>query len=300
MAKKLCGNCDGIKQTEHAFGKGRVFCGIAMKEAFNRMKIVPDVSSPANYRWTHRQKGTTDIYFVTNQSNKKYNDTISFRVTGKQPELWDAVSGQYLDLPLFQEKDGQTLIPLKFSDADSWFIVFRKKVQRKSFKDEVNFPATNPVMELTGTWNLKFNSIFGAPADTTINKLFDWTTDKNTTVKYYSGAATYRMEFMFNPEENVNYLIELGVLESLATVSLNGQKLGTLWRQPYQTDITNALKNGTNVLEVEVVNTWWNRLVGDAQPNLIPYTWAATRVSWNASSELIPSGLLGPVKILTK
>jgi hypothetical protein len=300
MAKELWGDCDGIKQTGNVFGKGRVFCGIGLKEAFDRMKILPDVDCPSNYLWTHRQKGTTEIYFVTNQSDKFCGDTLSFRVTGKQPELWDAVSGEYRNLPQFHEKDGQTKIPLEFSGADSWFIVFRKKASGQRSNEGVNFPAAKPVMELSGEWNLKFNPKFGAPADTTIYKLFDWTTDKNTTVKYYSGTATYKKEFMFNPSENVNYLLDLGEVESLATIKLNGQELATLWRLPYRTNITGALKNGTNLLEVEVVNTWWNRVVGDAQPNAIPYTWAATRVSWNAASELIPAGLFGPVKILTK
>jgi hypothetical protein len=300
MAKELWGNCDGIKQTENVFGKGRVFCGISLEEAFDRMGILPDVDCPVNYLWTHRQKGSTEIYFVTNQSDKLCKDTLSFRVTGMQPELWDAVSGEFRNLPQFREKDGHTKIPLEFSGADSWFIVFRKKASGQRSKEEVNFPAPKPVIELTGEWNLQFNPKFGAPADTMINKLFEWTTDKNTTVKYYSGTATYRKEFIFNPLENVNYLIDLGEVESLATVKLNGQELATLWRLPYRTDITGALKNGTNLLEVEVVNTWWNRVVGDARSETTPYTWAATTVSWNAKSELLPAGLLGPVKILTK
>jgi hypothetical protein len=300
MAKELWADCDGIKKNEHDFGKGRVFCGISLLEAFDRMKILPDVVSPKNYLWTHRQKGETEIYFVTNQSDKHCQDTLSFRVTGKQPELWDAVSGHFRDLPQFKEKDGQTLIPLEFSEADSWFIVFRKKTQKKSDEEGANFTTLKPVLELTGVWNLKFNSKFGAPTDTTINELFDWTTDKNTAVKYYSGTVIYRKEFIFNPQKNINYFVDLGKLESLATVSVNRQKLETLWRTPYRTEITNALKNGINLLEVEVVNTWWNRIVGDAQPNAKPYTWAATKSSWNASSELIPAGMLGPVKILLK
>ncbi len=300
MAKELWGNCDGIRQTVNKYGNGRVFSGISLEEAFDRMGILPDVDCPDNYLWTHRKKGSTEIYFVTNQSDKLCRDTISFRVTEMQPEIWDAVSGEFRDLPQFQERDGQTRIPLEFSGSDAWFIVFRKKASDKRLGEEVNFPAPKTVMELTGKWNLQFDPKFGAPADTAINTLFDWTTDKNKTVKYYSGTATYRKEFVFNPLENIRYLIDLGEVESLATVKLNGQELATLWRLPYRTDITNALKNGTNSLEIEVVNTWWNRVVGDAQPNSVPYTWAATTVSWNAKSELLPAGLFGPVKISTK
>jgi hypothetical protein len=299
MAGQLWGDCDGEKQTVNNLGKGRVFSGISLKEAFDRLQVLPDVVCPSNYLWTHRQKGDTEIYFVSNQSEKTCSDTLIFRVSGKQPELWDAVTGEHRDLSQFVEKNGQTLIPLKFGSADSWFIVFRKKASNKRSTASMNFPAPKPVMELDGSWNVQFNPKFGMPADTVINNLFDWTTDKNIAIKYYSGAALYRKEFAFDPSDNTGYSIDLGDLESLASVRLNGKELGTLWRPPYRIDITASLKKGTNVLEVEVVNTWWNRVVGDAQPGAVPFTWAATRVTWNASSKLIPAGLFGPVQIMS-
>jgi hypothetical protein len=69
---------------------------------------------------------------------------------------------------------------------------------------------------------------------------------------------------------------------------------------PYRVDISKELKPGRNDLEIEVTNSWWNRVVGDARPGATRYTWAATTVRWNAKSELMPAGLWGPVRLLSQ
>ncbi len=300
LARELWGDCDGQAKTERTFGKGRVFCGIALQEAFARLQVLPDVSCSAGYLWTHRQDGATEIYFVTNQTEQLLSDTLSFRVTGKQPELWDAVSGEIRDLPAYEEANGLTRVPLQFDAADSWFIVFRKKALTKVNDEAVNFPLLRTVMELSGSWNVSFNGEFGAPHNTVFDALHDWTSDANEAIKYFSGTAVYKKEFNWDGAKQGSYFIDLGQLESLATVKLNGKELATVWRVPYRVDISQELKPGRNDLEVEVTNSWWNRVVGDAQPGAMPYTWAATTVRWNAKSELMPAGLWGPVRLLSR
>jgi hypothetical protein len=300
LAKELWDDCDGKSKTERRFGKGRVFCGIGLQEAFARLHVSPDVVCGANYLWTHRQTNSADIYFVTNQANHAFNDTLSFRVTGRQPELWDAVSGEIRDLPVYEEVNGLTRVPLQFDAADSWFIIFRKKALTKVNDESVNFPLARTVMELSGSWNVSFNGEFGAPHNTVFDALHDWTSDANEAIKYFSGTAVYKKEFNWENQKEGRYFIDLGQLESMATVKLNGKELATVWRVPYRVDISKELKPGRNDLEVEVTNSWWNRVVGDAQPGAARYTWAATTVRWNAKSELMPAGLLGPVRILTR
>jgi hypothetical protein len=299
LAQELWGDCDGKSVTEHVYGKGRVFSGITLQEAFARLQVLPDVVCGANYLWTHRQTGTSDIYFVTNQAKGSYSDTLAFRVTGKQPELWDAVSGEIRDLPAFKEANGLTQIPLQFNEADSWFIVFRNKASSPSRSKAINFPQAQPVMELSGPWQVSFNGQFGAPQNTTFAALHDWTSDSNPAIKYFSGTAVYQKEFIWQGQKTGRYFLDLGLLESMATVKLNGKELATVWRSPYRVDISNELKPGQNKVEIEVTNSWWNRVVGDAQPGATRYTWAATTVRWNANSELMPAGWLGPVRMLT-
>jgi len=93
--------------------------------------------------------------------------------------------------------------------------------------------------------------------------------------------------------------LDLGDVKNLAEVIVNGKSLGIVWKQPFRVNTTGALKNGENRIEIKVTNLWVNRLIGDAQPgvtNKITYT---TMPFYQANSKLLPSGLLGPVQIVS-
>ena len=79
---------------------------------------------------------------------------------------------------------------------------------------------------------------------------------------------------------------------------MNGKALGVLWKKPFRVDVTGAVKPGANSLEVKVTNLWVNRMIGDRQPDA-PTQYTFTRpVFYKADSPLLPSGLLGPVRVL--
>jgi hypothetical protein len=81
-------------------------------------------------------------------------------------------------------------------------------------------------------------------------------------------------------------------------VTVNGKESGTVWHAPYRVDVTAALKPGANNVSVKVVNAWVNRLIGDKQPDA---TTKYTFTTWNtykADTPLLPSGLIGPVKMV--
>ena len=87
-------------------------------------------------------------------------------------------------------------------------------------------------------------------------------------------------------------------MQNLAEVSVNGVPLGVLWKKPFRADMTGALKPGSNTIEVKVTNLWVNRMIGDRQPDA-PKQFTFTRpVVYKANSPLLPSGLLGPVKVV--
>jgi hypothetical protein len=83
----------------------------------------------------------------------------------------------------------------------------------------------------------------------------------------------------------------------LAEVSVNYMPLGVVWHAPYRIDATTALKPGRNELSIKVTNAWVNRLIGDQQPNATKFTFTVIH-PYNAASPLLPSGLLGPVKLV--
>ena len=91
--------------------------------------------------------------------------------------------------------------------------------------------------------------------------------------------------------------IDLGDVKNLAEVTINGKSLGIVWHAPYRVDATAALKPGANALEIKVTNAWVNRLIGDLQPGVTTkYTYTDFK-PYKAESQLLPSGLLGPVTI---
>src|SRR6202012_4695509 len=97
------------------------------------------------------------------------------------------------------------------------------------------------------------------------NTLTDWSTNANDSIKYYSGAAWYHNTFTINQiSSDAHYVIDLGPAHAIEKVTVNGVQMGGAWTPPYQVDITKALKPGINQLEIKVVNTWLNRLIGDS------------------------------------
>jgi hypothetical protein len=293
LAKKLWSANTG----DYRYGKGRVFSGLSLEQVFENLQVKPRVQLPAEIWHTQRRDGETQFFFLTNQTQNAVKTNISFNVQGMQPELWDAVTGEMRLLTDFEEKDGQTIVPFEFGGGDSYFVVFRQKAVATA-KKTANFPSVQIVMTLPENWKIAFDTTMKAPAQLEVKKLFDWTTHENQTVKYYSGKAIYSTEFDFSGDISRPLFLDLGKVDGLATIILNGRRLETLWRYPYQSDVKGYLLKGKNSLQVELVNCWWNRLVGDQQPGVQPLTKTAF-VGWKADTPLLPSGLTGPVKILT-
>jgi hypothetical protein len=122
-------------------------------------------------------------------------------------------------------------------------------------------------MEINGPWEVNFPPKSGAPAQIVLPGLISLHKHSNADVKYFSGTAVYAKTFSLTnrPARNKRWLLDLGRVEVIAEVKLNGKPLGTLWKRPYQVDITETLQEGSNKLEVSITNLWPNRLIGDEQ-----------------------------------
>ena len=141
----------------------------------------------------------------------------------------------------------------------------------------------------------------GAPARISLDKLASWSDNSDAGVKYFSGTGTYTKTLQAPAEwfhAGSRLWLDLGDVKNLAQVSVNGKSLGILWKTPFRVDVTSALKPGGNALEIKVTNLWVNRLIGDQQPDAPQkYTYTALTF-YRPDSPLLPSGLLGPVRVL--
>jgi hypothetical protein len=248
--------------------------------------------------YIHRRDADADIYFVANRTNRTERVTCAFRVTGKAPELWDAVSGGIRRLQAFREEGGRTFIPLEFAPCGSWFVVFRNKSTERSEHTE-NFPRWKPLAELGGSWTVKFDPRRGGPPSAEFAKLDDWTKRMEDGIRFYSGTATYTKTFDAPSSvlHSPRLFLDVGDLRELAEIRLNGKSLGIVWAPPFRVEVTGALKPTGNVLEVQVVNFWPNRIIGD---DSLPPEKRHTKTNirkLTKETPLMPSGLFGPVTL---
>jgi hypothetical protein len=290
---------------EHVLGKGRVIWGKSLTDVFAERQTPPDfecrdASSDAKLLFTHRHSADADIYFVSNQKERTEQVNCVFRVVGRKPELWDAVTGERRALPQWSETNGQTIVPLIFAPNQSWFVVFRE-LGRPVASSAQNFSEASPVVALTNSWQVSFDPKWGGPEYVEFAQLTDWTTNADEGIKFYSGTAVYRTKFDLSASAlsaaKEKIFLDLGKVCDVATVRLNGKELGTLWTPPWSVDISAAAKVGSNSLEIAVVNPWNNRLVGDAN---LPAERRLTSLSASTvkpGAPLQSAGLLGPVMV---
>ncbi len=293
---------------ERKIGKGHVFWGQTACQALAVEGVPPDFEETGLSRdgfmdWIHRAGDGVDIYYVASRWARPETVNCTFRVSGKQPELWDPVTGEIREATAFHQDDGRTTVPLEFGPCGSVFVVFRKSISADAAgTTESNYPATQLLATLSGPWTVNFDPKWGGPAEVKFDELVDWTNRPEDGIKYYSGSAVYHKSFNLDktPVTGQRLILDLGEVHEVAVVRLNGHDLGVVWDKPARVDISDAAKGGDNDLEVKVVNLWPNRLKGDeALPKGKRFT--ETNIhKFTAASPLLPSGLIGPVTLLTE
>ena len=280
----------------------------------------------------HRRGGTSDIYFVANTARTKGIAQCSFKVSGRQPEIWDPVTATMRTLTQMEDNGQTTSFTIPFEKAQSFFVVFRKP-RSKALHQKPDFPAARPLMEMKGSWTVRFDSAWGGPAQSVVfDRLTDWTASTHTGIKYYSGTGVYTKQFdLAYPVQTGHQqqlYLDLGTVQHIASVSLNGKALGVVWTAPWRVSIPpGILRPSGNQLTIAVSNVWANRLIGDEQepadcewlPGHIdngkflkafpdwflkkqarPSKGRFCFTTWNyftKDSPLVASGLLGPVRI---
>jgi hypothetical protein len=309
LVKRLWADATGQNAVENRLGSGRLVWGKTARQVLNELGVAPafeyqGLSDAGTIDWIHRTMSDgTEIYFVASRWETPESVACSFRVSGKQPEIWNPVTGAMRDATAFRQENGRTIVPLEFDPCGSVFVIFRQAIGTKvNGTTASNYPTLTPRAKLDGAWNVSFDPKWGGPANVRFDELTDWSKHAEDGIKFYSGTAIYRKTFTLSalPEKGGQLMLDLGQVREVAEVRLNGHNLGVVWAKPARVNITGAVKVGDNQLELSIVNLWPNRLIGDAA--LAPekrFTETNMR-KFVATSPLLPSGLLGPVQVLAE
>ena len=307
LADKIWGACDGAAVKERAYGKGRIVWGIPLERSPARPGAgarFPGARRPQR-RSAHRFHPSRHrprrhlLRLQQRQEDGRPSTPSSGSAEGRTPELWHPDTGRIVPCRSFARVEGGCRLTLELPAYGSVFVVFRETPTPAAFLSPEPLKAeAQPVAVIAGPWTVRFPPGWGAPGSVTWNRLIDWTGSEDPGIRYFSGTASYAAEFELGEpllREGGGWLLDLGSLREVAEVTLNGRNLGILWKEPFQADITGALRTGRNTLEVKVTNLWNNRLMGDLlEPGQKPY--ARTNMVLKPK-DLIPAGLFGPVTI---
>lgn len=348
LVTRIWGACDGQGATSHRAGKGVLYWGLPLDEILEKHGIVPDFTfthktkkafGPTPYpggdiEFIHRHVGTDEIYFLTNQHAEAKTVYARFRVAGKTPELWCPDSGKIHRLEHTKTAGIHTEIQLQFGPEEAYFVVFREPGRATAQQPAPWRLSRKVVMNLGQDWTVEFAT--ETPTTIHMPKLVSWPELEEDALRFHSGTATYRKVLRIPKSKIKNQQskmhLDLGEVQVIAQIKINGLDCGIAWKKPYRVEVTEAVKPGRNTIEITVANLWVNRMIGDQRfPDDLTWTddtgstaqgqglthipdWVKTGgqrpeprrktfYAWKwphmtADRELLPSGLLGQVKLI--
>ncbi len=289
-------------------GRGQLYIGLSADDALAALNIPRDFEytkpePDASLMFLHRKLADGDLYFVDNRNDRVEEVNAIFRVDGKSPELWDAASGEKQPAS-YSIADGRTTVLLHLEPYGTTFVVFREpaKTVSRTLPEEKETVVAGDDDSLNKGWTINFEPNRGAPETAQLDRLIPWSESTDPGVKYFSGSATYTKTIMVPASafSSATHLwLDLGDVENIAEVAVNGKYLGIVWKTPFRLDVTHALVPGNNQIVVQVTNLWVNRLIGDQQPWALKKYAFADFTPYKAESPLLPSGLIGPVRLLS-
>lgn len=317
LASHLWGD-PGAAPGTRTVGRGAVITGAAVDDVLREAGIPPDFDGP--WSWIHRAADGVDAYFVAGSGNAD----CTFRVRGRAPEIWNAATGSMADAADWRAtSDGRTVVPLSLPTNGSAFVVFRKPAGRPRWPQRGVSPspvdattasgatAAGAPINLTGPWIVRFERGRGAPESAVFDTLAAWDQHADPGIRHFSGRATYRCSLELTAAQaHVPARLELGEAHCIAQARVNGKDLGIVWTAPWEVDASEALKEGRNEVEIDVINLWVNRLIGDAA---LPPERRVTKTNvtlqsgkrtvkiyqgFGSEDPLLPSGLVGPVRVV--
>jgi len=303
LAAELWGD-SGDRPSSRPMGRGKVVAGAPIDQALSAEGVLPDCAfprdAPPGWEYIHRRAADLDIYFLSGTGDAE----CTFRVAGREPELWDPAAGTVRDALCYRRTDdGRTAVPVNLPENGSVFVVFRKPARERHLVSvsgpqaglaiegrsdagarvclwqngryvlatsegrqvTVDAAALPDPVTLAGPWEVRFAPGWGAPESAVLPELAAWDKHPDEGIRHFSGTATYQKTFRLSAGQAGGRVhLRLGEVRNVARVRLNGRDLGVAWTAPWAADLTGAVKAGDNELNIDVTNLWVNRLIGDA------------------------------------
>ncbi len=298
--------------------------------AVKALGLAPDWISDAAV--VHRHTPEADIYYIANLSDEARTFEISLRIENRLPELWNAENGTRNTVRSWRREGDRTVVSLRLEPWQSRFVVMRK-TPTAAETEAGSAARPEPVLlaetEADPRWNIDFSPAWDEPGfSTSVNGLRDFSLSNDERVKYFSGTAAFKGSFNL-PKKSAVTVLDLGEVNDIAILKVNGKCVDTLWCPPYRRDVSPFVKKGRNSVEVEVSVNWANRMIGDERypadyardderkergygPNAFPDFFKggadrpeprrktfATWSYWKEGDEPQKAGLAGPVRILS-
>ncbi|WP_346238570.1 glycosyl hydrolase [Niabella insulamsoli] len=283
--------------------KGRLMATPYREADFSSIGVSRDLDATEQktaIAWAHRRLPNADIYFISNGENRERDLDLSFRITGASPQIFDPLTGKISAVPHWESRNGRTHLKLHLYANGSAFIVFTNEKIMDAARQHPASSNISQMVKLDSGWQVQFDTAYGGPAaKVNFPSLTSWSAHANEAIKYYSGTAIYTNEFSVNTiTKNRPVFLRLDSVFNIATVKINGIDCGTIWTPPYELDITKAIKQGHNSIEIQVTNTWANRLIGDMRlPENKRITWTTAPLNILEHKPLLKAGLEGSVHI---
>jgi hypothetical protein len=326
MAMDLWADTDGVTKTQHAFGKGMIYSGLALNEILLRLHTEADFASSGSPEnppaWVHRRLSNADVFFVVNQADNPIDLNARLRAVGDSVELWkpmdDSVESISLkkvtDIDLrtgnrqpglqpaaYAQMPGFTTVKLNLAAREAVFVLVCRGAKEHS--GSPGFVTSKSLATLSGPWSVAFPPNLGAPAGAKFSALTSWTENSDPGIRYFSGTATYSSNFTPSTQTlqrraDERIVLHFNQVRDIAEVKLNGKPVGAVWAPPYDIDVTGALRSGVNMLQIEVTNEWTNRLLGDIDNPARSILHVDSPFRFGPVPSLQESGLIGDVSLV--
>jgi len=271
----------------------------SIEQILKKMNIVEDFHCDNAFRYNHRKLENGEIYFVSNTKSSAETGICTFRAKGNVV-LLNPMDGKEYQAEVLARTTETTTVKIPLENEGSVFVLFSDKAALNLQNLPVLPFKMKTVVKVASKWTVHFDKKWGGPEEVAFDSLKDWSLSDNMGIKYYSGKATYKTTIDLNSRQiKGQTFLHLGDVQVMARIRINGKELGVVWHDPYRMETTGFWNEGKNTLEIEVVNLWVNRMIGDQSlPVDERFTWSSW-MPFQKMDKLLASGLLGPITIQT-